>query len=171
MKSIFSSCVTKKWVERSWKWRSCMSKKHEKTQGKPMIVKNRLREKVKMSKKCCFSTGARGSKMLQKTIWNQDFRRAWPKNELRDHENEDHVRAKNIGKPNENQWFLKIAHERKRQSLKKNCFSRGAYGSKMLKKQFEIKICVLSAWKKHSSNKFKPRAHQDIKFTKKLENV
>ncbi len=41
---------------------------------------------------------------------------------MRDHENEDHVWAKNIGKPEENQWFLKIVHKRKWKSLKKTLF-------------------------------------------------
>ena len=101
MESRFSSCVTKKWLERSCKWRSCMTKKHRKTKRKPMIFKNRSREKVKKSKKDSFSRGAHGSKMLWKTKRNQDFRRAWPKNNLRYHENEDHVWAKIIGKPGE----------------------------------------------------------------------
>ena len=44
------------------------------------------------------------------------------KNDLRDHENEDHVWAKIIGKPKENQWFIKIAHERKWKSFKQTVF-------------------------------------------------
>ena len=98
------------------------AQKHRKTQGKPMIFKNRDGQ--------CFFCFFSASFFL--------FFRF-----LRDHANEDHVWTKNIGKPKENQWFLKIAHERKWSSPKKAVFSEVPGAQKCCKKQYEIKIFVV----------------------------
>ena len=95
------------------------AQKRSKTQGKPMIFKNR-------DGQCYFFLSA---------FFFFRF--------LRDHANEDHVWTKNIGKPTENQWFLKIAHERKWSSPKKAVFSEVPGAQKCCKKQYEIKIFVV----------------------------
>ena len=53
--------------------------------------------------------------------------------------------------------------------IKKTPFREVPTAPKCCKKQYEIKIFVLSDWKKHSRIKYKPHARQDIKFTKKTK--
>jgi len=69
--------------------------------------------------------------------------KVWPKTDLRDHENEDHVWAKNKGKPGENQWFLKIAHDRKWKSVKNAVFPKVPTAQKCCRRQYEINIIVV----------------------------
>ena len=105
---------------------------------------------------------------------------------LRDHANEDHVWTKNIGKPKENQWFLKIAHERKWSSPKKAFFSEVPGAQKCCKKHYEIKIFVVrdqkmtweimkmkimyeqKTWENpRKTNDFKNRSREKVKKSKK----
>ena len=140
-------------LERSWKWKSGMSKKHGKTQGKLMLLNDRSREKVKkLIKQTSFSRGAHGLKMLYKTIWNQDFQCAWPTNDLWDHENEDHVWWQNIGAPKENQFCLKIAHERKWKSLQKTDFPEVPWLKNAVNKCMKsiFSSCVTKKWLERS---------------------